>query len=126
MKSSLIAFAFVCTTACGASTPPAASPSTSNPSGVTAAQPSSDPARALDERECRSLGQWLVDACENRSNQRSARVDGWCSDVRRGVESGAWIAGDCVKHIKYMDAVCFRSTTGVSNMMECDNSVQRP
>jgi hypothetical protein len=125
MKASLIAFAFVCTTACGSSVPKADSPS--NPTGVTAAQPSSDnPARALSENECRSLGQWLSDSCENRPNERSARVDGWCSDIVRSVSSGAWVTDDCVKHIKYMDSVCFRSTNSVKNMMDCDDSVSRP
>jgi hypothetical protein len=123
MRATLVVFALMGAAACGASTTPAASPS--DRSGVTATQPSSEGARSLDENECRSLAQWLADACQNRPNERSARVDGWCSDILGKLESGAWVTGDCEKHIKYMDSVCFRSTTSVLNMMDCDDSVQR-
>jgi hypothetical protein len=112
------------TPACGgraAEGPPAAPAS-----GVTAPQPASNSGRALDESECRSLGRWLADACQNRPNERSARVDGWCSDILGGVESGAWVTGDCMKHIRYIDSTCFRSTTGVHELMACDEGVSRP
>jgi hypothetical protein len=122
LASAFASFAFV--TACASGTSPSAPPST--PSGVTAAQASNNPGRPLDAAECTSLGRWLADACQSRPNERSARVDGWCADVLRGVESGAWVTGDCVKHIKYIDSVCFRSTTGVHDMMACDDAVSRP
>lgn len=68
----------------------------------------------------------MADACANRPNERSAHVDGWCSDVLRGVTDGTWVPGDCMKNIKYMDAVCFQSAANVHNMMACDDSVHRP
>lgn len=68
----------------------------------------------------------MSDACENRPNERSARVDGWCSDIVRGVADSSWVSGDCVKNVKYMDATCYRSATNVHSMMACDDAVQRP
>jgi hypothetical protein len=64
--------------------------------------------------------------CLSPPTGRGARVHGWCTDVLRGVESGAWVTGDCVKHVKYIDSVCFRGTTGVHDMMACDDAVSRP
>lgn len=94
--------------------------------GVTAVQPKNNPARLLTESECQSLGAWMADACQTRPNERSARVEGWCSDVLRGVENGSWVSGDCAKHITYIDSTCFRSTTNVHDLMECDHAVSRP
>ena len=125
LPSFVLAAALLGTPACAGRAAPAQEPAAST-AGVTAPQPSSDPGRALDEKECRSLGRWLADACENRPNERSARVDGWCSDILRGVESGAWVTGNCMKHIKYIDSTCFRSTTGVHDLMACDEGVARP
>jgi hypothetical protein len=115
-------------TACQRDLPAAPPPPQATPSGVAIAskQPADDPARPLTSSECGSLGQWIVDDCQNRSNQRSAQIDGWCSDMIRGVDSGSWAKDDCAKHIKYMDYVCFRSTTSVRSLMDCDNAVQRP
>jgi hypothetical protein len=115
-------------TACQRDLPASSPPPSATPSGeaVASKQPADDPARALTSSECASLGQWLVDDCQNRSDQRSAQVDGWCSDLIRGVQSGSWTKDDCAKHIKYMDYVCFRSTTSVRNLMDCDGAVQRP
>ena len=126
MKETLLAFALGGSTAClgCASEPAPRSPTTAT--GVTAKQAPNDPARGLDESECKSLGQWLRAACENRPNERSARADGWCSNVLSGVESGSWLTADCRKHITYIDSTCFRSTTNVHNMMMCDESVARP
>lgn len=128
MKADLLALSlacmFACIPACAGGATPAELPAT--PSGVTAAQPANNPGRALDAAECTSLGQWLADACQNRPNERSARVEGWCSDVLRGVESGAWATSDCQPHIKYIDATCFRSTTSVHDLMACDQAVARP
>ena len=113
--------------ACAGGTPPSAAPSSSDSraAGVAASQPSNDPARALTKGECESLGRWLADACATRPNERSARVDGWCSDVLRGVSDGSWVRGECLKNIKYMDSVCFQSAANVHNMMACDDSVAR-
>jgi|CZKU01.1.fsa_nt_gi hypothetical protein len=124
LSALLLASAFASMPACAGGGVPAEPPAT--PSGVTAAQPANNAGRPLDLTECKSLGQWLADACENRPNERSARVEGWCSDVLRGVESGAWITADCVPHIKYIDSTCFRSTTSVHDLMACDVSVSRP
>jgi hypothetical protein len=123
MKASLLLFALVGAAACGGAAAQAPEPSISGRSGVTSAQGGAG--RALDQADCQSLAQWLADACQNRPNSRSARVDGWCSDIQQGVESGSWVTGECMKHVKYIDSVCFRSTTSVLNMMDCDDSVQR-
>jgi hypothetical protein len=108
--------------ACGGSTPAPSAPPTS---GSAATRRASDPNRALDEGECRSLGQLLAEACQSRPNERSARVEGWCGDLLRGVEDGSWITHDCLKHIKYMDSECLRSASNVHVMMDCDKSVDR-
>lgn len=128
MKATVLLVLLASAAACAGSAPPAVSPSPSDPQprGVAASQGSDDPARALTKRECDSLGQWLADACTNRPNERSARVDGWCSDVLRGVSDGSWAARECLKNIKYMDAVCFQSAANVHNMMSCDDAVARP
>jgi hypothetical protein len=115
--------------ACAAAEPSPKDPSSAeNPSGsgATSRQAADDPARSLTQSECASLGEWLVDACNNRPNSRSAQVDGWCSDLVRTVGDGSWVTGDCVQHIKYVDSVCFRSTTIIRSLMDCDYSVSRP
>jgi hypothetical protein len=120
MKATVLLLIFGSTVACAGSAPPPASDARS---GVTASQASNDPGRPLSTDECESLGRWLADACSNRPNERSARVDGWCNDVVRGVADGTWARNDCVKSIKYMDSVCFQSATNVHTMMACDESV---
>jgi hypothetical protein len=105
---------------CGGSTPPPSAPSPSH----TAKPAADDPNRPLDENECQSLGQRLSEACQGRPNERSARVDGWCSDLVRGVDGGSWMH-DCLKHIRYMDSACLRSASNVHAMMECDSAVDR-
>jgi len=114
----------------GKASVPAASPSpetsTDGPAGATSKQASDDPARALTPDECQSLGEWIAQACQNHENARSAQIDGWCSDMTRGVDGGSWQSGDCAKHVKYMDMVCFRSTTDVGSLMDCDDAVSRP
>jgi hypothetical protein len=117
MKTTALLLLF-CAAAC-AGTPPPAPP----PTGVAASQPSDNPNRALSQSECESLGRFLADNCANRPNERSARVDGWCSDVMRTVEDGTWVPHDCLKSIKYMDSVCFQSAGNVHSMMACDESV---
>jgi hypothetical protein len=108
--------------ACGGSTPPPSAPS---PGAPASAASKDNPNRALSPTECQSLGQMLAEACQTRPNERSARVEGWCTDLLRGVEDGSWAAGDCRKHIKYMDAECLRSAANVHILMDCDKGVDR-
>ncbi len=112
--------------ACGGSQAAPVTPQTATdteaPSGATMAQPSDDPARLLTQGECESLGQWIADACHAR-NERSAHVEGWCSDVASRVSAGTW-ARDCTKNVHYMDAVCFQSSTNPRAMMTCDRAVE--
>jgi hypothetical protein len=116
--------------ACGGSSPPpAASPSSASEStkesssGTTAAQGQDDPARKLTHEECLSLGESISQACHG-TNTRSAELEGWCSDVIGGIDSGRWVS-DCEKHVRYMDAVCITSNTSIRSMMDCDAAVQR-
>jgi hypothetical protein len=83
-----------------------------------------DANRALTSDECASLGEWLAQACQTRPNERSARVDGWCTEILMGVDRGSW-QRDCRKHIRFMDSACFKSTTKVHSMMDCDKMVDR-
>jgi hypothetical protein len=108
--------------ACASQPPPAASA----PSEAPIAHGDSS-TRALTQSECESLGQWIVAACHERVNMdRSEQAEGWCGEVARGTsEGGTWVSGQCMKHIKYMDAVCFRSTTKVRTLMDCDTNVDR-
>ena len=115
--------------ACAASEPSAKDPSSvesSGGSGATSRQAADEGARQLTKSECESLGEWLADACQNRPNSRSAQIDGWCSDMIHNVHDGSWVTDDCSKHIKVVDSMCFRSTTIVPALMDCDNSVSRP
>ncbi|HEY8042231.1 MAG TPA: hypothetical protein VIF15_20655 [Polyangiaceae bacterium] len=111
--------------ACGSSEPAPKTPPSPAQSGATAPQGGDDAGRSLTKRECDSLAEWIVDVCQNRSNERSARVDGWCGEMIRGAGDGAWAADDCVKHFKYMDAACMRSSTVVHDLMACDSTVDR-
>jgi hypothetical protein len=108
--------------ACASTPPPAAPP----PSEAANAQGDSN-TRALTRSECESLGQWIVAACHERINMdRSEQAEGWCGEVVRGTsEGGTWVTAECMKHIKYMDDVCFRSTTKVRTLMDCDTNVDR-
>jgi hypothetical protein len=123
MKATSLVLFLWTTAACASGTPPPSSP---NSTGVAAKQGSNDPGRALTQSECDSLGQWLDQSCQNRPNERSARVDGWCSDITAGVAAGTWVTNDCLKNVKYMDSVCFEAATNVKSMMDCDESVHRP
>jgi hypothetical protein len=114
MKTTALLLLFSGAAACASTPPPA------DPTGVTASQPSDNPNRALSKSECESLGHVLADACANRPNERSARVEGWCSDVIRTVADGTWVPNECLKSIKYMDSVCLQSATNVAAMMACD------
>jgi len=85
-----------------------------------------DANRRLSSAECASLGQSIIDACTGRGNDRSAELDGWCSDmVRRNSEGGSWVADDCVPHFRYMDSFCFGSASNAHGMMDCDKTVDR-
>jgi hypothetical protein len=105
--------------ACGSKPPPPAVPQ----SPATSAE---SPTRPLTTSECEALAQWIAAACHDQEALRSAQIDGWCSDIERRTtaEDRSWIA-ECVKHVKYMDNACFRSTTSIRNLMDCDSSVSR-
>jgi hypothetical protein len=112
--------------ACAASEPsPPKDPSSQAGQGAASKQPEDNANRALTKAECESLGEYLVDVCKNRPNSRSSKIDGWCSDTVSTVGTGSWVTDDCVKHIKYFDSVCFRSTTSISALMDCDSTVAR-
>jgi hypothetical protein len=129
MKATVYLPLLAAVAACAASEPSAKDPSSlesSGGSGATSRQPADEGARALTKSECESLGDWLADACSNRPNSRSAQIDGWCSDIIHNVHDGSWVTADCTQHIKVVDAMCFKSTTIVSALMDCDNAVSRP
>jgi hypothetical protein len=109
------------TASCGSKeTPPAESPS-----GATS-QSADDPNRRLTKSECESLAGAIVDACNNRGNDRSTEADGWCSDmVSRNAGDGSWVASDCEPHFRYMDAFCFQGAKNAHAMMTCDKTVDR-
>jgi hypothetical protein len=103
---------------CGSKEPPPAAPANS--------ASAENPNRRLTQSECDSLAQWLVDSCHNLGNNRSTQIDAWCSDVVRRTESdNSWATEECVKHVRYLDSVCFKSTTSIKNMMDCDTNVDR-
>jgi hypothetical protein len=106
--------------ACGGSTPPP------SPPPAAPAKSASSPNRPLSRAECQSLGELIVGACHDRPNERSSRVEGWCGQYERGMESGSFVQDDCAKHVRYMDAQCFQSATNVHAMMDCDTVVDRP
>jgi hypothetical protein len=115
--------------ACAGTEPPAETPSSAPPSGASGAtsrQAADDAARPLTATECESLGQWIAAACAGQPHTRLAQVDSWCGDIARTVGDGTWVTDDCTKHIRYMDSVCFRSTTMVRALMDCDRNVDRP
>jgi hypothetical protein len=111
---------------CGSKEPPQAeSPANAAPQ-ATATAAAEDPNRALTRKECEALGQSIVDACNNRGNDRSSEVDGWCSDMLvRAAEDGSWLRADCKPHFKYLDAVCFHEADNVRSMIGCDKTVDR-
>jgi hypothetical protein len=97
-----------------------------SPSNPTSAMPAApDPvSRGLTESECKELGQVMLDVCKNRGNSRSVQVDGYCSDLQHTIaETDTWLKSECLPHVRYIDAACFRSATGVSLLMDCDRAV---
>ncbi len=115
----------VAVAACAASEPSPKDPSTQAGPGAASKQPADNANRALTKAECESLGEYLVDVCKNRPNSRSSKIDGWCSDTVSSIGTGSWVTDECVQHIKYFDSVCFRSTTSISSLMDCDSTVAR-
>ncbi len=115
--------AVVVATGCGSKElPPIESATNAQPASGSA----TDPSRRLTRSECESLGQSIVEACHTRGNDRSAELDGWCSDmVRNNTESAAWVTGECVPHFRYMDSFCFGSANNAHGMMDCDKTVDR-
>ncbi len=107
--------------ACGGTTPAPSTP----PAATPPPRPSTDGNRPLTKDECGSLAQLLANACQTRPNERSARVEGWCSEILRGVDDGSWVTHECLTHIKYMDAECLRSESNVHGLMDCDKAVDR-
>jgi hypothetical protein len=110
--------------ACAGSGPAAQTPSDER-SGATSRQAADNPDRKLTSSECESLGQWIAQVCADHPNTRSSQIDGWCGDMVRTVGDGTWV-GECTEHVKYFDAVCFRSTTQIRALMDCDSNVSRP
>jgi hypothetical protein len=126
MKSILSLLPMLATVAaCAASEPSPKDPSSQGGTGAASKQPADDANRALTKAECESLGEYLADVCNSRPNSRSAQIDGWCSDTVSTVGSGSWVTDECVPHIRYFDSVCFRSTTSVRSLMDCDSTVAR-
>lgn len=108
---------------CGGNEPPAESPS-----NATATTPAAnDGSRHLTKNECDALSQSIVDACNNRGNDRSAEADGWCSDMvsKNSGDAPTWVANDCVPHFRYMDRFCFEGAKNAHAMMDCDKTVDR-
>jgi hypothetical protein len=115
----LVPAALALAAACAASAPP--------PQAATPTRSSSNiSAKLLTGEACNSLAQWILDACNARGNDRAARTEGWCSDVEQHTSSDdrGWVH-DCTQHITEMDEACFRSTTSVPSLMDCDAAVSR-
>ena len=127
MKSIAPLVLLVGATACGASLPAATtssrSASTRDDMGVTNAQGSDDPNRALTKDECADLGAWMSQVCRS-DYSRQSRIEEWCSDVVTRAMSGSWMT-ECAQSIKYIDSVCFRSADNPSAMMTCDRTLGR-
>jgi len=104
--------------ACGSATPSPSTPPTATASNATGA------GRSLTEDECDSLAQYILDACHNRGNDRSSQTEGWCSDIERRTlpDDRSWLKA-CRHHVTVIDDACFRSTTIVRSLMDCDSAV---
>lgn len=116
--------------ACGGSRPLPASPSNASSAsddgqgaarlGATSAQGSDNPNRPMTRPECDELGEYIAGVC-HATHTRQARIEGWCSDKLSQISGSSW-ADECTKNLKYMDAVCFRSTDNAPAMMICDRT----
>ena len=124
MQSRNIGWLVVLSAACASRAPaPAASPAAS----AVPAPVAESPNRALQRSECDSLAAWILDVCHDPTHHDgSVNAEGWCDDVaRRNTQNDqSWI-DDCIGHVKVIDDACFRSTTAVRNLMECDAQVSR-
>jgi hypothetical protein len=124
MRAGILIIATALTWGCGTKEPPPAESASSF--GSQSAQGADDANRRLSKSECEALAQSIVDACNNRGNDRSTEADGWCSEmVRRNAGDGSWVGDDCLPHFKYMDAFCFRGANNAHGMMVCDKTVDR-
>src|SRR5579859_339260 len=105
----------LCASCASKQAPPAAAP----PSPAPSAEGS---ARALTRGECESLAQWILDACSDHANVgNTAQTEGFCGDVARHMtEDDRSFVTDCMAHVKLIDDTCFRSTTSVRKLMDCD------
>jgi PBP1b-binding outer membrane lipoprotein LpoB len=124
MDRHLLFVSFVLLGACASTEPP---PPVSPAASASAAPAAESPTRALSKSECESLAQWIIDACHERSNfDRSTQAEGWCGETERRatVDDHPWIV-DCVKNVKLIDSVCFRSNTRIRSLMDCESSVSR-
>jgi len=83
--------------------------------------------RLLQRNECDSLAAWILDVCHDPTrHDRSAQAEGWCGDIaRRNTQDDPSWAADCARHVTVMDDACFRSTTAVRSLMDCDAQVSR-
>jgi|ERR1700722_1414713 hypothetical protein len=125
MKALFVAVLALAATACAASAP--APVVHTNPNlaadreiGATNRQASEQANRAMTKDECNELGEYIAGVCHD-TNSRQARIEGWCSDMTARATSGTF-ADDCVKHLTYMDSVCYRSTDNAPSMMMCDRN----
>jgi hypothetical protein len=117
MRSVLAWIALGCL-ACGSATPAPSTPPTAKAQNATGS------ARPLTGDECQALAEHILDACHNRGNDRSSQDEGWCSDIERRTlpDDRSWIKG-CTGHVTVIDEACFRSTTVVRSLMDCDSTV---
>jgi hypothetical protein len=115
---SVLAWIAVGCLACGTATPPPSTPPTAKASNATGA------GRRLTSDECDALAQYILEVCHNRGNDRSSQDEGWCSDVERRTrpDDRSWIEA-CAGHATVIDEACFRSTTVVRSLMDCDSTV---
>jgi hypothetical protein len=69
----------------------------------------------------------MLNVCSDHANVgNTAQTEGWCGDVERRMtgEDRPFIA-ECAAHVKLVDDACFRSTTSVRKLMDCDAQVAR-
>ena len=118
--ASLVGLAMV---ACASKEPPPAAA----PPAASASAAGESAGRALTRSECESLAQWILDACSDHANVgNTAQTEGFCGDVaRRMTGDDRPFLTDCAAHVKVIDSTCFRSTTSVRKLMDCDAQVAR-
>jgi hypothetical protein len=130
MKNILLLLFVAAATACGGSgaSAPSKTAADSNQgetsAGAAAAQGGDDSNRLLNSSECDELAGWIVQVCHE-DTQRSATIEGWCSNMTAKANDGSFQSADCAKHIKVIDNMCFRTTHSSRGLMDCDRSVSR-